>query len=68
MNARVRFIEGDLTEAERPAWEDKFEEVGGWMLGCEGVVGVHYCWFCGRVPFVSSAATFLRPLTRALTD
>ncbi len=28
VNARVRFIEGDLTDFERPAWEDKFDEVG----------------------------------------
>jgi len=27
VNARVRYIEGDITEAERPVWEANFEEV-----------------------------------------
>jgi phosphoribosylaminoimidazolecarboxamide formyltransferase / IMP cyclohydrolase len=26
INARVRYIEGDITHAERPIWEEKFEE------------------------------------------
>ena len=27
INARVRYIEGDLTTAERPSWESNFEEI-----------------------------------------
>jgi len=27
INARVRYIEGDITSAERPSWEDKFEAI-----------------------------------------
>ena len=27
MNARVRYIEGDITSAERPLWEANFEEI-----------------------------------------
>jgi len=27
VNARVRYIEGDITDAERPVWESYFEEI-----------------------------------------